>query len=49
MKAKEKPAKRLTKVAKLKLLSSVAEKLKDRELFPKKNEEARNYMRRVSV
>jgi hypothetical protein len=35
----------LVKVPKAALLSLVASKLKDRELFPEKNEEAKNHLK----
>jgi hypothetical protein len=48
MKAKEN-RKKLVKVSKSGLLSLVAAKLKDRELFPEKNEEARRYLQNAKV
>lgn len=37
--------KKMIKVSKSALLALVASKLKDRELFPQKNEDARNYLK----
>ncbi len=41
--------KKLAKVQKSELLSLVAAKLKDRELFPEKNEQARNYLKKARL
>jgi hypothetical protein len=48
MKAKENN-KKLSKAQKFALLSSVAERLKNRESFPKRNEEARNFLKNVKI
>ncbi|HEX9512509.1 MAG TPA: hypothetical protein VF939_18585 [Puia sp.] len=41
--------KKLVKVPKSGLLSLVAAKLKDRDLFPEKNEEAKNYLKKAKI
>ena len=41
--------KKLVKVPKSGLLSLVAAKLKNRELFPEKNEEAKNYLKKAKT
>jgi hypothetical protein len=48
MKAKEN-TKKLVKVPKSGLLSLVAAKLKNRDLFPEKNEEAKNYLKNAKT
>jgi hypothetical protein len=45
MKTKEYTNKKLDKESKADLLSLVAEKLKGRDLFPKKTEEARRFLK----
>jgi hypothetical protein len=47
MKTKEHTKQKLVKVSATGLLSLVADKLKDRELFPEKNEAARNYLKKA--
>lgn len=42
-------SKKLVKVPKSGLLHLVAAKLKNRELFPEKNEEARNYLKKAKT
>ncbi len=48
MKAKEKNQENLVKVSEDGLLSLVAEKLKDRLLFPHKLEEAKDYIKKIT-
>ena len=48
MKAKEN-TKKLVKAPKSGLLSLVAAKLKDRELFPEKNEAAKNFLKKAKI
>lgn len=47
MKADPKKSEKLVKVAESALLSLVAAKLKDRDLFPDKTKEARKYLKKV--
>lgn len=49
MKAKKTNAKEWVKVPETGLLSLVASKLKDRDLFPEKVAEAKNYLRKVKI
>jgi len=49
MKTKENSKAKLVKVPKSGLLSLVAAKLKGRELFPEKNEEAKEYLKKAKV
>jgi hypothetical protein len=49
MKAKGKKSTKLVKVSEPELLSLVASKLKDRELFPEKVEEAKQYLQKMKV
>lgn len=48
MKNKEN-TKKLVRVSKSGLLSLVAARLKDRELFPKRNEEAREFLKKAKT
>ena len=49
MKTKRKRSTKLVKVSEPELLSLVASKLKDRELFPEKVEEAKQYLQKMKV
>jgi hypothetical protein len=46
MKANENE-KESVKPSKTELLNAIADKLKDRDLFPRKNEEVRNYLKKA--
>jgi len=49
MKPKNKKSKDLVKIPEPELLHLVSEKLKDRELFPKKVEAARKYLKNIKI
>jgi hypothetical protein len=49
MRTKKKNSDKLVKISESALLSLVADRLKDRVLFPEKVEEARKYIRSIKV
>ena len=48
METKDKNGQRFVKIPEKELLSLVAEKLKDRDLFPQKTEAAKDYLKKIT-
>ena len=49
MEPQQNTTKKLTKEEKLELLTSIAKKLRGRELFPEANERARNFLKNTKI